>query len=174
MPQHKRRFVWTAELHSKFERACEHLGLDSAKPKTILRHMDVEGLTKANIKSHLQKYRCMMQKRHGTVGAMDGGGDSDGSDHDDTPGPITLASSSSGCALVARSASSNDTSHDAGLPGFSFDANAHPILYAGRGDHMSHDHMSRVNPLLGENALLEQVMAGPTLPPSRAPLPAET
>jgi len=25
--------------------------------------MNVEGLTKANIKSHLQKYRCMMQKR---------------------------------------------------------------------------------------------------------------
>ena len=59
----KRRFVWTADLHARFEGACNQLGLDNAKPKSILRLMNVEGLTKANIKSHLQKYRCMMNKR---------------------------------------------------------------------------------------------------------------
>jgi len=61
--QQKRRFVWTPDLHGRFESACNQLGLDNAKPKSILRLMNVEGLTKANIKSHLQKYRCMMQKR---------------------------------------------------------------------------------------------------------------
>ena len=61
--QQKRRFVWTPDLHQRFEAACNQLGLDNAKPKSILRLMNVEGLTKANIKSHLQKYRCMMQKR---------------------------------------------------------------------------------------------------------------
>eukprot|EP00316_Scyphosphaera_apsteinii_P023282 CAMPEP_0119300156 /NCGR_PEP_ID=MMETSP1333-20130426/2148_1 /TAXON_ID=418940 /ORGANISM="Scyphosphaera apsteinii, Strain RCC1455" /LENGTH=570 /DNA_ID=CAMNT_0007301833 /DNA_START=52 /DNA_END=1764 /DNA_ORIENTATION=- len=62
-PQQKRRFVWTSDLHSRFEAACNQLGLDNAKPKSILKLMNVEGLTKANIKSHLQKYRCMVQKR---------------------------------------------------------------------------------------------------------------
>ena len=59
----KRRFVWTADLHSRFEAAVNALGLDNAKPKSILKLMNVEGLTKANIKSHLQKYRCLMQKK---------------------------------------------------------------------------------------------------------------
>ena len=59
----KRRFVWTADLHSRFEAAVNALGLDNAKPKSILKLMNVDGLTKANIKSHLQKYRCLMQKK---------------------------------------------------------------------------------------------------------------
>ena len=48
----KRRFVWTADLHSRFEAAVNALGLDNAKPKSILKLMNVDGLTKANIKSH--------------------------------------------------------------------------------------------------------------------------
>lgn len=59
----KRRFVWTTDLHSRFEAAVNTLGLDNAKPKSILRLMNVNDLTKANIKSHLQKYRCLMQKK---------------------------------------------------------------------------------------------------------------
>merc|ERR1719454_2329406 len=70
--QQKRRFVWSPELHSRFEAAVNALGLDAAKPKSILRLMNVEGLTKANIKSHLQKYRCAFQKRAGQ-GAIPGG-----------------------------------------------------------------------------------------------------
>merc|ERR1719247_2556079 len=67
--QQKRRFVWSPELHSRFEAAVNALGLDAAKPKSILRLMNVEGLTKANIKSHLQKYRCLMQKRASNAAA---------------------------------------------------------------------------------------------------------
>merc|ERR1719183_390225 len=67
--QQKRRFVWSPELHSRFEAAVNALGLDAAKSKSILRLMNVEGLTKANIKSHLQKYRCLMQKRAASGGA---------------------------------------------------------------------------------------------------------
>lgn len=63
-PEHnKRRFVWTPELHQRFEAAVNALGLDVAKPKNILKLMNVDGLTKVNIKSHLQKYRCLMAKR---------------------------------------------------------------------------------------------------------------
>ena len=67
----KRRCVWTEELHSRFEAAVESLGLDNAKPMAILDHMGVKGLTKANIKSHLQKYRLKVQ-------AANKGGDSSG------------------------------------------------------------------------------------------------
>ena len=70
----KRRFVWTPELHQRFEAAVNALGLDSAKPKTILKLMNVDGLTKANIKSHLQKYRCMMAKRSTDSGGKGGEG----------------------------------------------------------------------------------------------------
>ncbi|EOD12938.1 hypothetical protein EMIHUDRAFT_213196 [Emiliania huxleyi CCMP1516] len=64
--QSRPRFVWTPELHA--QAACNTLGLDNAKPKSILKLMDVDGLTKANIKSHLQKYRCMMNKRSAEAG----------------------------------------------------------------------------------------------------------
>jgi SHAQKYF class myb-like DNA-binding protein len=72
----KRRFVWTPELHQRFEAAVNALGLDIAKPKTILKLMNVDGLTKANIKSHLQKYRCMMAKRSTDSGGKGGEGSS--------------------------------------------------------------------------------------------------
>jgi SHAQKYF class myb-like DNA-binding protein len=86
--QGKRRFIWTAELHRKFEWACEQLGLDNAKPKSILRLMNVQGLTKANIKSHLQKYRAQVAKSAGASGegaadARLGGGASPPSDGSD-------------------------------------------------------------------------------------------
>ena len=37
--------------------AVNHLGLDAAVPKTIMQMMNVEGLTRENVASHLQKYR---------------------------------------------------------------------------------------------------------------------
>ena len=37
--------------------AVNHLGLDAAVPKTIMQMMKVEGLTRENVASHLQKYR---------------------------------------------------------------------------------------------------------------------
>ncbi|TKY55544.1 Two-component response regulator APRR2 [Spatholobus suberectus] len=52
---------WTPELHKKFVKAVEQLGIDQAIPSRILESMKVEGLTRHNVASHLQKYR--MHKR---------------------------------------------------------------------------------------------------------------
>jgi len=63
---HKQRFVWTADLHQRFEAAVKSLGIDHAKPQAISQLMNCEGEgapTRQNIKSHLQKYRLLMQKR---------------------------------------------------------------------------------------------------------------
>lgn len=53
---------WTADLHKKFLQAVEQLGADQAIPSRILELMKVEGLTRHNVASHLQKYR--MHRRH--------------------------------------------------------------------------------------------------------------
>jgi len=74
-PLHKARFVWTGELHRRFEAAVNTLGIDQAKPQAISQLMNCEGEgapTRQNIKSHLQKYRLLMQKR----ASKGGGGDS--------------------------------------------------------------------------------------------------
>ncbi|KAJ3678734.1 hypothetical protein LUZ60_002537 [Juncus effusus] len=58
----KSKVDWTPELHKKFVKAVEQLGIDQAIPSKILDLMKVEGLTRHNIASHLQKYR--MHRRH--------------------------------------------------------------------------------------------------------------
>eukprot|EP00798_Chlamydomonas_sp_ICE-L_P010841 gene10841-16962_t len=58
----KPRLVWTPELHARFERAIKDLGPDRSNPKSIMVEMNVEGLERANVASHLQKFR-LMQKR---------------------------------------------------------------------------------------------------------------
>ncbi|CAN0842807.1 Two-component response regulator-like APRR2 [Linum grandiflorum] len=58
----KMKVDWTADLHRKFVQAVEQLGVDQAIPSKILELMKVEGLTRHNVASHLQKYR--MHKRH--------------------------------------------------------------------------------------------------------------
>ena len=66
---HKQRFVWTADLHRRFEAAVNQLGIGQAKPQAISLLMACEGQgapTRQNIKSHLQKYRLLMQKRKNT------------------------------------------------------------------------------------------------------------
>lgn len=55
----KKRLVWTADLHQRFETAVAALGFENAKPSAILQIMNVPWLTKANVKSHLQKYRSI-------------------------------------------------------------------------------------------------------------------
>lgn len=60
--QKKMKVDWTSELHKKFVQAVEQLGVDQAIPSKILEVMKVEGLTRHNVASHLQKYR--MQQRH--------------------------------------------------------------------------------------------------------------
>jgi len=104
--QSRPRFVWTPELHAQFEAACNTLGLDNAKPKSILKLMDVDGLTKANIKSHLQKYRCMMNKR--SAGAGDGDGEAR-----PAKAPRVQRRGSSGSVARSSSAASFDSSSDA-------------------------------------------------------------
>lgn len=57
----KTRFVWTTEMHHRFERAVHKLGVSHAKPQAIRQLIGCEGEaeapTRQNIKSHLQKYR---------------------------------------------------------------------------------------------------------------------
>ncbi|KAK9056214.1 hypothetical protein SSX86_027304 [Deinandra increscens subsp. villosa] len=58
----KPRVVWTKEMHRKFVQAIERLGGDKAFPKKIVELMDVPGLTRGNVASHLQKYRLCMKR----------------------------------------------------------------------------------------------------------------
>ncbi|XP_058746455.1 two-component response regulator ORR21-like [Vicia villosa] len=53
----KSRLSWTPQLHQQFLNAVNQVGFDEAKPRNILKRMDVCGLTTAQVASHLQKYR---------------------------------------------------------------------------------------------------------------------
>uniref|UniRef100_A0A7N0V4H3 Two-component response regulator n=2 Tax=Kalanchoe fedtschenkoi TaxID=63787 RepID=A0A7N0V4H3_KALFE len=76
--QKRPRVVWTPELHRKFVSAVNQLGIDKAVPKKILDVMDVEGLTRENVASHLQKYRMYLKRisngnpQQGMFGALGG------------------------------------------------------------------------------------------------------
>ncbi|XP_061343943.1 two-component response regulator-like APRR2 [Gastrolobium bilobum] len=65
----KMKVDWTPELHKKFVKAVEQLGVDQAIPSRILELMKVDGLTRHNVASHLQKYR--MHKRQTVPGEED-------------------------------------------------------------------------------------------------------
>ncbi|KAJ6807683.1 two-component response regulator ARR1-like [Iris pallida] len=58
----KSRVVWAPDLHKRFVAAVEQLGVDKAVPKKILELMNVPGITRENVASHLQKYRMYMKK----------------------------------------------------------------------------------------------------------------
>ena len=57
--------MWTPELHMRFMNAVNHLGIKNAVPKTILQLMNVEGMTRENVASHLQKYRLYLKRLAG-------------------------------------------------------------------------------------------------------------
>ncbi|XP_010456885.2 PREDICTED: putative two-component response regulator ARR20 [Camelina sativa] len=64
----KPRMSWTAELHQKFEAAVEKISrVGTPYPKDILKcmqeEMNVQGLTRNNVASHLQKYRESYNKK---------------------------------------------------------------------------------------------------------------
>ncbi|KAL5859810.1 hypothetical protein ACOSQ4_001106 [Xanthoceras sorbifolium] len=62
----KPKLVWTNELHNRFLQAIRVLGIDGAHPKKILQYMNVPGLKKENISSHLQKYRLSLKREQDT------------------------------------------------------------------------------------------------------------
>ncbi|XP_026436640.1 two-component response regulator ARR2-like [Papaver somniferum] len=73
----KTRIVWTDELNRKFDAVIEKLGIEStiltlylsyfcnAVPKKILQLMNVPGLKREHVASHLQKYRQSYRKSQG-------------------------------------------------------------------------------------------------------------
>ncbi|GMI72127.1 response regulator 1 [Hibiscus trionum] len=61
----KPRVVWSVELHQQFVAAVNQLGIDNAVPKKILELMNVPGLTRENVASHLQKYRLYLRRLSG-------------------------------------------------------------------------------------------------------------
>lgn len=92
------RLVWTPQLHKRFVDVVGHLGIKNAVPKTIMQLMNVEGLTRENVASHLQKYRLYLKRMQGFPGDV---------------GPTGTPSSSSDHQLFA---SSPLPSHEAGAP----------------------------------------------------------
>ncbi|KAK3123127.1 hypothetical protein QOZ80_8AG0624400 [Eleusine coracana subsp. coracana] len=59
----RQRIQWSGELHSRFVEVVNRLGgLDRAVPKKILKMMNVRGLGRENVASHLQKYRIYLKK----------------------------------------------------------------------------------------------------------------
>nr|XP_017246395.1 PREDICTED: two-component response regulator ORR25-like isoform X2 [Daucus carota subsp. sativus] len=55
------RLVWTWDLHSRFVEAILLIGYHRAVPTNILEVMNVEGLTRRHVASHLQKYQRFLQ-----------------------------------------------------------------------------------------------------------------
>ncbi|XP_031496257.1 transcription factor MYBC1-like [Nymphaea colorata] len=68
------RLVWTPQLHKRFVDAVAHLGIKNAVPKTIMQLMNVDGLTRENVASHLQKYRLYLKRMQGLSGVDAAGG----------------------------------------------------------------------------------------------------
>ncbi|XP_054824888.1 two-component response regulator ORR22-like [Prosopis cineraria] len=89
-PQKKRRVVWSADLHKKFERAVVQLGVDKAVPKQILELMNVPYLTREHVASHLQKYRLRKEREERRNG-QNQRGDGHGEDRHSICAPPPLA-----------------------------------------------------------------------------------
>ncbi|KAG1664704.1 hypothetical protein FOA52_006679 [Chlamydomonas sp. UWO 241] len=61
-PPKRPRFIWTNELHNRFVAVVNQLGVKTAVPKAILQALSVEGMTRENVASHLQKYRMALKR----------------------------------------------------------------------------------------------------------------
>lgn len=66
------RVVWSVELHQQFVAAVNQLGIDKAVPKRILELMNVPGLTRENVASHLQKFRLYLKRLSGVAQQQSG------------------------------------------------------------------------------------------------------
>jgi SHAQKYF class myb-like DNA-binding protein len=56
---------WTPELQQRFLNAVAHLGVNHAVPKAILNLINVDGLTRENVASHLQKFKLHLRAKAG-------------------------------------------------------------------------------------------------------------
>ncbi|XP_008810430.1 transcription factor MYBC1-like [Phoenix dactylifera] len=83
------RLVWTPQLHKRFVDAVAHLGIKNAVPKTIMQLMSVDGLTRENVASHLQKYRLYLKRMQGLSSSA--GGAAGGAAGAGAGGPISAA-----------------------------------------------------------------------------------
>ncbi|XP_047151122.1 two-component response regulator ARR14-like [Vigna umbellata] len=59
----KSRMIWTSEVHGKFVKAVNQIGLANAVPKKLVELMNVPGLTRNHVASHLQKYRNTLKRK---------------------------------------------------------------------------------------------------------------
>ena len=62
MAMKRPRLIWTKQLHERFVEAVNKMGVDQAVPKAIMESMNVKGITRENVASHLQKYRAQLKK----------------------------------------------------------------------------------------------------------------
>ncbi|EOA37343.1 hypothetical protein CARUB_v10011077mg [Capsella rubella] len=62
----RQRMIWTEDLHQKFLEAIDMVGgINKANPKVLLdclRGMNIKGLTRNNLSSHLQKHRIYLEE----------------------------------------------------------------------------------------------------------------
>ncbi|XP_051142755.1 two-component response regulator ORR21-like [Andrographis paniculata] len=61
-PQKKPKVIWNTVLHNRFLDAIRSIGLERAVPKKILEVMNIPGITRENVASHLQKYRIFLRR----------------------------------------------------------------------------------------------------------------
>ncbi len=61
----RRRLIWTSELHQRFVTSVRVLGIKSSVPKNVLQLMNVEGITRENVASRLQKFRIFVRRMSG-------------------------------------------------------------------------------------------------------------
>nr|QSD99746.1 MYB family transcription factor [Melilotus albus] len=102
------RLVWTPQLHKRFVDVVAHLGIKNAVPKTIMQLMNVEGLTRENVASHLQKYRLYLKRMQGLSNDAPSS-----SDHlfASTPVPQSLHESASAAHSHSQQSNGHGNSH---------------------------------------------------------------
>ncbi|KAL7138314.1 hypothetical protein ABFS83_10G154500 [Erythranthe nasuta] len=131
------RLVWTPQLHKRFVDAVAHLGIKNAVPKTIMQLMSVDGLTRENVASHLQKYRLYLKRMQGI--SSNGGGSNS---------PAALAASGMDAATDHLFASSPVPAHflHPGRPNSDHYLPFVPVAAAAAMQHHHHHQMAVVGP----------------------------